>query len=150
MTIGFKWDGKDPHPEFTCIMLDYDVKDWRKCTHRISRAIDSIRPYVKDCLVHRTRKGWHVRIWIDFPLSPRRLNDLQSWMGDDEARVRMNERRIKKGIEPWNRLWLMKFKLDGTIISREVPAPGATKQLKEMLMPSDRYFRRMRTNGIDV
>ena len=148
MKFGYRFaGGASKHPEWTEIMLDYDIKDWRRCTARISPWLDHLRPHVKDCDVRKTRKGYHVRIWIDLPLIPRRLNDLQAGMGDDGARVRMNERRIKKGIESWNRLWLIKFKLDGTVISKEVEAPGCTKQLREMLFPNDSYFREMRTNG---
>lgn len=151
--IGYRFPEKaESHPEWTCIMLDYDRIGWQGVTKKISPWLDDLRKHFKACDVRSThntlknKKGWHVRIWIDLDLKPRRLNDLQAGMGDDPSRVRMNERRIKRGIEPWNRLWLAKFKLDGTIISSETEAPGATSQLKEMLAPSDTYFREMRTN----
>lgn len=42
----------------------------------------------------RTRKGWHVVIWLSFPLTPAEIVAVQACMGSDPRREALNAMRV--------------------------------------------------------
>lgn len=129
------------------IKLDYDTTQWGQVEKRLSRYISYLRGVAKDAEVKRTRRGYHIVITTDTKLTDKEINGIQALLGDDPVRVRMNNARLARGEKPWNRLWQMKFKVDGTIVGQEIPAPGETKSLKLMLFSDDLAFKRFRNDG---
>lgn len=125
------------------LLLDFDTQDWAKVERRVSKWVTMLRRLISDCEVKKTRRGYHIILTVKegVRLSKVEINSIQSTLGDDPARVRMNEFRIKKGYKSWNRLWQMKFDTTGKVIGREIPAPGETASLKLFLFPSDGVFQ---------
>jgi len=54
---------------------------------------------------HETTKGQNFFIEINGYLSPTLTNMLQFLLGDDHTRVKINQWRIERGIEHWNKIF---------------------------------------------
>jgi len=61
--------------------------------------------------IHRTRKGYHLRLALLGNHSDAELCFLQCALGSDFARESLNWMRVKRGEQSWNVLFSMKFKL---------------------------------------
>jgi hypothetical protein len=130
------------------LMLDFDTTSWGQVQKRLAPNIVKLRTVAIDGKVSKTRHGYHIRIRLGhYVFTPKQINALQCVMGDDPKRVRLNLSRIERGERHFNRLWQMKFGLDGEIRGQEIDAPGETKSLKLMLFPTDTVFVRHRNES---
>jgi hypothetical protein len=69
-------------------------------------------------VVATTRKGHHLRVWLDRRVGPYTALRLQAMLGDDPYRHRFNTRRVRHRREGWNVLFSAKYH-NGILTSHE-------------------------------
>lgn len=60
--------------------------------------------------VSRTRKGYHLRIWLNKTIGPYTTLRIQSILGDDPERQKFNLIRVRKKMNGWNVLFTEKWR----------------------------------------
>jgi len=93
----------------TVLKLDIDlkppdkwIKEWEK-TRKI--ILNSYNIKILRMASYETEKGIHYFIEIDRDLSAEETNMMQFLLGDDHTRVKINQWRLERGIEHWNKLF---------------------------------------------
>lgn len=107
------------------LKIDIDKKDKREFMERFTAFYRYFKPKVVSYDIRETRKGYHVRLIVDFPF---RYSDvdivfLQLLLGSDWKRELLNYFRVKNGIPKWNVLFNKKFRVkveNGKITIRRV------------------------------
>ena len=95
------------------LKIDIDKKDKREFMERFTAFYRYFKPRVVSYDIRETRKGYHVRLTVDFPFD---FNDvdivfLQLLLGSDWKRELLNYFRIKNKISSWNVLFNKKFRI---------------------------------------
>jgi len=102
------------------LKIDIDKKDKREFMCRFTAFYRYFKPKVISYDIKETRKGYHVRLTIDFPFdfSDVDIAFLQLLLGSDWKRELLNYFRIKNKISRWNVLFSKKFRIrvDGNSI----------------------------------
>jgi hypothetical protein len=65
---------------------------------------------IKRLEVSKTRKGHHLRIWLDKEIGPYTTLLLQSMLGDDPQRQKFNRIRVRRHKHGWNVLFNAKYR----------------------------------------
>lgn len=121
-------DGWDAH-----IKVDYDEK--KIPFHRIRRIVPFLSKRwlrVVRVEVAETRKGYHLRIWLNRPIGPYTALGAQEILGDDPIRQVFNKRRVRKRRPGWNVLFNEKWRGEKCIM-RENPDADATREVTRIL-----------------
>lgn len=92
------------------LKIDLDKKrvDWQRIG--AVRNICGLRFDYAKSQIHRTRKGFHLRLVVKNRLSQKDICFLQLACGSDENRESLNWMRVKRGEKSWNVLFSMKFR----------------------------------------
>lgn len=99
----------------TFIKLDIDGSiDWERI--RIAKEMFGLRVVYSGCSIHKTRHGYHLRIYVENDIGDEELCMVQACMGDDYKRAILNWNRVHHGTgwnkKHWNVLFSMKFAVD--------------------------------------
>jgi len=94
----------------TVLKIDLDLKPGKEwlAKWKLTRKhlLEALGFKVKEIVLRSTRKGWHAWIHVeDKEIEDWDLNMLQWLCGDDQTRVKINMRRIKRGVKRWNKLF---------------------------------------------
>jgi len=119
---GFKSYYAHEGPGWTAdLKVDYDratnwpTRDACRAARRFLRErgvdIATVRAYA-------TRKGLHLRVWVNGALLDSAILHVQTLLRDDPWRARFNAARVVKGLGGWNVLFTEKWK-DGVLVSWE-------------------------------
>lgn len=111
------------------VKVDYDTKRNPFRIYRIQSAANFFKKYglrVVDLKVYTTRKGHHLRIWLDRRIGPYRALRIQSILNDDPQRQRFNKIRVRKKMAGWNVLFTQKW-IGKTLHWKETEDSEATK-----------------------
>lgn len=83
-------------------MTDGLMRKWLLTRSAILKALGYkhfvIRPF-------DTKRGKHFYIELDEKVKAMVANELQFLLGDDQVRVKINTRRIQRGVKKWNKLF---------------------------------------------
>lgn len=102
------------------LKLDYDSGKVPDIKH-IKFIVDKLDLNVLGVQVHRTKKGYHVRISIRNPeLCEPEIVLIQSLMGSDQKRECLNYMRVLQCVKHWNVLFKSKENVRGKILSKEI------------------------------
>jgi hypothetical protein len=95
------------------LKIDIDKKDKRDFMRRYQALYRYFRFKLVDYEITETRKGYHVRLIIDFPfkVTSEEIVLLQLLLGSDWKREMLNYLRVKNGIEDWNKLFNVKYRI---------------------------------------
>lgn len=94
------------------IKIDYDTH--KKTFNRINNVIYFLRLDVYDCKVQRTKRGWHVELYIKNKVNDWELVILQLLMQSDYKREMFNLLRVHSG-KFKNQSWNVLFKKKVTV-----------------------------------
>lgn len=95
------------------IKVDYDTKRNPIKTRNLSNTAKYMSKHkisVTNCEVSKTRKGYHLRVWLSKPIGPYTTLKLQSMLGDDPMRQIFNARRVRNKRDGWNVLFNEKWR----------------------------------------
>ena len=133
------------------IKIDYDrVPVWRNLRQlavwlrarrlRVTRT-EGYRnqPTNSDPQACRTRRSYHVRIWLDGRFTTRTILRAQAIAGDDTDRHAMNVARVRARVDPWNLLFTKRFQ-DSVLVAEEVHDTETTRHLRAIFPESDNEF----------
>lgn len=95
----------------TCLKLDIDIKKipWKRMG--AVKNICGLRFDFENSSIHRTRKGFHLRLALLGEYTDAEVCFLQLALGSDYHRESLNYMRVKKGEKNWNVLFSQKFRL---------------------------------------
>jgi len=95
------------------LKIDIDKKDKRDFMRRYQALYRYFRFNLVDYEIAETRKGYHIRLIIDFPfkVTSEEIVLLQLLLGSDWKREMLNYLRVKNGIEDWNKLFNVKYRI---------------------------------------
>jgi hypothetical protein len=95
------------------LKIDIDKKDKRDFMRRYQALYRYFRFNLVDYEITETRKGYHLRLIIDFPfkVTSEEIVLLQLLLGSDWKREMLNYLRVKNGIEDWNKLFIAKYRI---------------------------------------
>jgi len=95
------------------LKIDIDKKDKREFMERFTAFYRYFKPKVISYDIKETKKGYHVRLSIDFPFDYRDedIVFIQLLLGSDWKRELLNYFRVKNGISKWNVLFNKKFRI---------------------------------------
>ena len=133
------------------LKVDYDtnrnplkislIKKTQKYMHRRGMHVWKI-------FVGKTRKGWHLRVWIQYNplhvaydyydhywLPAATTLKLQSMLGDDPFRQKFNASRVRRKKAGYNVLFTHKY-YNGKLIGQEVFDPEMTKKVENIFRKS--------------
>jgi hypothetical protein len=119
------------------IKVDYDEK--RIPMFRVKRValfLSRGRLTVLHAEVCETRKGYHLRIWLDRAIGPYTALKAQEILGDDPMRQKFNRKRVRKHRPGWNVLFNEKWRGEKCIM-REEKDDQLSATLLEMLRPKN-------------
>jgi len=107
------------------LKIDIDKKDKREFMERFTAFYRYFKAEVISYDVKETRKGYHIRLIINFPFEYDDVDVvfMQLLLGSDWKRELLNYFRVKNGISRWNVLFNKKFRVkvkDGKIVIRRV------------------------------
>lgn len=127
-TVADTWDAS--------VKVDYDtarnpirVRDWKNTAEYLKKHGYT----VTRAFVGRSRKGWHLRLWLDPVIGGATYNGcytvlkLQEMLGDDPIRQRFNRGRVRRKRPGWSILFTHKFH-NCELTSCEVYNPEWTKK----------------------
>jgi len=145
------------------IKVDYDTARNPLLVRRIVSVLAELE--VVRLKVYRTRKGYHLRVWLSpgrvcpcvlsrqttacvrcggqgtLPMSARKILRLQAALGDDPMRQRFNARRVRRAKAGWNVLWNSKYKNGRCVMHEEVDV-GLTTMIGEKVCRGWDFWRR--------
>jgi hypothetical protein len=95
------------------LKIDIDKKDKRDFMRRYQALYRYFRFNLIDYEIAETRKGYHIRLIIDFPfkVTSEEIVLLQLLLGSDWKREMLNYLRVKNGIDDWNKLFIAKYRI---------------------------------------
>jgi len=111
------------------IKVDYDTNRNPISIRRIRSVAKFLHKHKLDIVkivVSTTRKGYHLRIWLDKPIGPYRTLRIQSLLGDDPQRQKFNRIRVRRKMNFWNILFNQKW-IGKTLAWKESPDQLMTK-----------------------
>lgn len=122
-------DGWNAH-----IKVDYDKKHIpMRRVGRVASFLSKRKLAVVGADVRTTRKGYHLRIWLDKDIGPYTALRAQEILGDDPMRQRFNRKRVRKQKPGWNVLFNEKWRGEKCIM-REEKDEAMTGRVCEVLL----------------
>jgi len=116
------------------IKVDYDEKHIpMRRVQRVAGFFAKRRLNVLDADVRATRKGFHLRIWLDKDIGQYTALKAQEILGDDPMRQKFNRKRVRKKKPGWNVLFNEKWRGEKCIM-REEKDETMTNRVCEVLL----------------
>jgi len=116
-------------------LLKLDFDDALPDANHLKFICDKLDINVIDVQVHRTVKGYHMRILIDNPeLCDPEIVLIQCLMGSDKKRECLNYLRVLNNTKHWNVLFKTKEDMNGNFLSGEVLDGNLTELFKKDLI----------------
>lgn len=120
----------------TVLKLDIDrrkIINWSRM--KIARNITGLKVDFDRSTIHRTGKGWHIRLVVDGKFTDSEICFLQMAFGSDYKREILNMCRVSNGEKNWNVLFERKYKRDRNgdvkMVSEETEADNSI--IKKMI-----------------